>query len=68
MHVQPENILAVEIDGAIVPEIKLIHFERSREVNMDSDVIVKRLDDDIEYEGGGRALLLNHHLLLCACY
>ena len=36
-----------------MPEIKLIHFERSREVNSDSDVVIKRLDDHIEYEGKG---------------
>ena len=48
---QPENVLAVEVEGYTVPEIKLIHFERSREVNTDNDVIIKRLDDHIEYEG-----------------
>lgn len=48
---QPENVLAVEVEGYTVPEIKLIHFERSREVNADNDVIIKRLDDHIEYEG-----------------
>ena len=48
---QPENVLAEEVEGYTVPEIKLIHFERSREVNTDSDIIIKRLDDHIEYEG-----------------
>ena len=50
-YLQPENLLAVEIGGYIVPEIKLIHFERSKEVNADSDVIIQRLDNHIEYEG-----------------
>ena len=48
---QPENLLAVEMEGYTVPEIKLIHFERSKEVTADSDVIIRRLDDHIEYEG-----------------
>ena len=48
---QPENLLAVEVEGYTVPEIKLIHFERSREVNADNDVVIKRLEDHIEYEG-----------------
>ena len=51
LDLQPENLLAVEIEGYTVPEIKLIHFERSREVNADSDIIVRRLDEHIEYEG-----------------
>lgn len=56
LDLQPENLLVAEVEGYTVPEIKLIHFERSREVNTDSDVIIRRLDDHIEYEGmyGGR--------------
>ena len=34
-----------------MPEIKLIHFERSRQVNPDSNLVINRLEDHIEYEG-----------------
>ena len=66
---QPENVLAVEVEGYTVPEIKLLHFERSREVNADNDVIIKRLDDHIEYEGmsamTGECFLTQHLNHLC---
>lgn len=41
----------MEVEGSTVPEIKLIHFERSREVNSDSNLIINRLEEHIEYEG-----------------
>ena len=67
--VQPENLLAVEIEGYTVPEIKLIHFERSREVNADSEVIIRRLDDHIEYEGMEilELCLLSQQLIFSTC-
>ncbi len=48
---QPENIMAVEIGESNVPEIKLVHFERSRKLLPDTDVIVTRLYEEIDFEG-----------------
>ena len=52
---QPENVLTFDVIGSAVPEVKLIHFERSREVSSDTDLVINRLDDHIEYEGKGIA-------------
>ncbi len=48
---QPENVRAVEVGQSNVPEIKLIHFERSREVLPDSELTVSRLHREIDFEG-----------------
>ena len=43
--------MAVEIGESNVPEIKLVHFERSRKLLPDTDVIVTRLYEEIDFEG-----------------
>lgn len=52
---QPENIMMMELAGSAVPEVTLIHMERSREIPHNSHVIVKKMDSCIEYEGGHTA-------------
>ena len=52
---QPENIMMMELAGSTVPEVTLIHMERSREIPHNSHVIVKKMDSCIEYEGGHTA-------------
>ena len=40
-----------------IPDIKLVHLERAREVDADVSMVVRKLEDHIEYEGT--------YLLLC---
>ena len=41
----------MELRDSDVPDIKLIHFERAREVDADVSMVVRKLEDHIEYEG-----------------
>ncbi len=43
--------MAVEVGESNVPEIKLVHLERSKEILPDTDVIVTRLYEEIDFEG-----------------
>ena len=43
--------MAVELPDSKVPDIKLIHFERSRVIEPDSQPQLGRVDEQIEYEG-----------------
>jgi len=55
LDIRPENIMMTELAGSAVPEVTLIHMERSREIPHNSHVIVKKMDSCIEYEGGHTA-------------
>lgn len=50
LSIKPENILAVEPPDSDIPDIKLVHLERAREVDADVSMVVRKLEDHIEYE------------------
>ena len=50
---QPENIMTMELVESSVPEVKLINMERAREIPESSDIVMKKGDANIEYEGRG---------------
>lgn len=51
-----------------MPEVKLIHFERSREVNSDSNLIISRLEEHIEYEGEKKYIIAERLcVFVCVC-
>lgn len=43
--------MTMELAESPVPEVKLINMERAMEIPEDSDVVVKKIDSNIEYEG-----------------
>ena len=43
--------MAIRMEDFTVPDIKLIHFERSQEINPESNLVLQKLEEHIEYEG-----------------
>lgn len=43
--------MTMELAESSVPEVKLINMESAMEIPEDSDMVVKKIDSNIEYEG-----------------
>ena len=43
--------MTMELAESSVPEVKLINMESAMEIPEDNDVVVKKIDSNIEYEG-----------------
>ena len=43
--------MTMELVESSVPEVKLINMEKAREIPESSDIIMKKVDSNIEYEG-----------------
>ena len=43
--------MTMELVESSIPEVKLINLERAREITESSDIIMKKMNANIEYEG-----------------